>query len=124
MKKGNILICTRSKGFSRFIKYYLANDYNIENCSSKEMLKKELSLFDYAFVFLNTNEDILDLFLIYSKIKTVFFCSSISEINDKLMNVDRLICINMEQTKKDLIDQIVQYLRENEDIESEFIMVQ
>lgn len=100
----NILVYDATKGFSRLIKYYFKNKHTIVICNyNKNLDNLNLSDFDTAFVVINRVEDFVIFIDIFSKVKNVFFSSTMNNLNQRMTSVNQLTVLDLSMNKNELI---------------------
>lgn len=105
MKK--ILIYDSSNAYLAYMKRQLKTNYEITNYEKLE--KKELKLDSYdAVIFIINNEiELVDLmYIIYASVGNLFVSTNFIELNKRLNDFENITILNLNKTKKGLVEQI------------------
>lgn len=105
MKK--ILIYDSSNAYLAYLKRQFKTNYEISNYEKME--KKELNLESYIAVILIINNEIelLDLmYIIYASVGNLFVSTNFTELNKKLNDFENITVLNLNKSKKLLVEQI------------------
>ena len=111
--KNKIFVYDTSRGFCRFVKLNFENDYSIDSCYKKEQFDNFFKILPYYHNYLfviNNYEDILNLMKLCTKKETILLVIMIKELEDKFDNFDNIIRLDLNQTKKDTIKFLNNYL--------------
>ncbi len=99
----NVFVYDTTKGFSRFIKIYFKNYFDILCCTNKKKLpEQQLTNIDFAFVIINDFDDIISFIWIYSKVKIIFIGSNMDIIKKKLKHEESIILLDLSKNKDEL----------------------
>jgi endonuclease III-like uncharacterized protein len=102
-----ILVYDTSRGFSRFIKSKLESQFEVEVINNKKDIKK-YNITDFKTIFFIVN-DVLDSLVFssfYYDVSTVFLGITIKNLENRFENYDNIISINLDLTKKELLQYI------------------
>lgn len=105
MKK--ILIYDSSNAYYAYMKRQFKTNYEITNYEKLE--KKELKLDSYAAViFIINNEiELIDLmYILYASVGNLFVSTNFTELNKRLNDFENITVLNLNKTKKGLVEQI------------------
>lgn len=105
MKK--ILIYDSSNAYLAYMKRQFKTNYEITNYEKLE--KKELKLDSYeAVIFIINNEiELVDLmYIIYASVGNLFVSTNFTELNKRLNDFENITILNLNKTKKGLVEQI------------------
>ena len=105
MKK--ILIYDSSNAYLAYMKRQFKTNYEITNYEKLE--KKELKLDSYeAVIFIINNEiELVDLmYIIYASVGNLFVSTNFIELNKRLNDFENITILNLNKTKKGLVEQI------------------
>lgn len=102
--KKKILIYDSSRGYSRFIKLNF-KDFEVNNFSDFRNYK-DINTDDFAAVFfiINYHVELVDLICLQPKKTPIFVGTRLSEIVDKVKDFDNIIFLDLQQSKKDILD--------------------
>lgn len=108
----NVFVYDTTKGFSRFIKKYFKNYFNILCCTNKKKLpEQELTNIDFAFIIINDFDDIISFIWIYSKVKILFIGTNMIKLKTKLKDEESIILLDLSKKKDELIIEIKNKLK-------------
>lgn len=103
--KNKIFVYDTAKGFCRYIKLNFSKNYTIDHCYNTEQFDNfdnSLSNYEHYFFVINSHEDILYLFKLFTKVDTIFLAVMIKGLENKFDDIDTIIKLNLNQTKNDL----------------------
>ena len=102
--KKKILIYDSSRGYARFIKLNF-KDFEVNNFSEYHNYKDiNADDFEAVFFIVNNHIELLDLICFQSKKTLIFIGSPLPEINTKTESFDNVIFLDLQRSKKFILD--------------------
>lgn len=110
--KKKIIIYDTSRGFHRFMKLNFANDYEVDSVFDFKGIK-DIDFDEYSAIFFIINEstEVFDLIALYSKGKSIFVGTRLSNTTESLQNIEGITIIDLIQSRQQMVDFIHFHLK-------------
>lgn len=106
MSKKKFIVYDPSKGYSRIIKHYFNDVFDIEICRINKTIEIEPNYFEIAFVLINEYQDLVSFIDLNAKVNCVFCTTNLKDVELVLKDIEKLIFIDFYLTKIDFINKI------------------
>ena len=123
MKK-NILVYDSSHAYLAFIKKQFSEEFTVKNYVKLDHNEVEnLDRYDAIFFMINNETELIDLMYIYTKVNNLFISSNYRKINDRLDEFNNITILNLNNSKKQIAEQIRFHLNLLETNQQNIILV-
>lgn len=111
-EKKKMIIYDTSKGFHRFMKLNFTENYIVDSFFDFKDLK-DVILDEYSAIFfiINESNEVFDLISIFSRERSIFVGTRLSNVTQHLKNIEGITIIDLMQSRQSMIDFIHFHLK-------------